>query len=41
VSTSKRLTEKEKGVIEKHAAGLLPKGRSREEVVHAVERAFG
>ncbi|HWR16247.1 MAG TPA: ATP-binding protein [Terriglobales bacterium] len=41
VSTSKRLTDKERTFLEENAAGVLPKGRPREDVIKAVERAFG
>src|SRR6185369_12841526 len=41
VSTSKRLTEKERHLIESNAASVLPKGRPREDVIKTVERVFG
>ena len=41
VSTSKRLTEKEKEFLAENGVGVLPKGRSREEVINTVARAFG
>jgi CheY-like chemotaxis protein len=41
VSTSKRLTKEERSFLEKNAAGVLPKGKPRDEVVKAVEHAFG
>lgn len=41
VSTSKRLTEKERALIEKNDASVLPKGSPREDVVRTVEKVFG
>ena len=41
VSTSKRLTKEERSFLEKNAAGVLAKGKPRDEVVKAVEHAFG
>jgi signal transduction histidine kinase/CheY-like chemotaxis protein len=40
VSTSKPLTNEEEAFLEVHAAGVLPKGKSREEVIRAVDLAF-
>jgi CheY-like chemotaxis protein len=41
VSTSKRLTESERVFLEQNATAILPKGYSREEALHALEKAFG
>jgi CheY-like chemotaxis protein len=41
VSTSKRLTEKERNLIESNAASVLPKGRPREDVIKVVQKVFG
>ncbi len=41
VSTSKRLTENERKLIESNAASVLPKGKPREDVIKTVQRVFG
>jgi signal transduction histidine kinase/DNA-binding response OmpR family regulator len=41
VNTSKRLTNTEREFLEKNTAGMLAKGKSREEVLKAIRRAFG
>jgi CheY-like chemotaxis protein len=41
VNSSKRLTNTEREFLEKNTAGMLAKGKSREEVLKAIRRAFG
>ncbi|HET9695284.1 MAG TPA: ATP-binding protein [Terriglobales bacterium] len=41
VSTSKRLTENERKLIESNSASILPKGKPREDVIKTVQKVFG